>query len=89
MKNYNEIIGNRTRDLPACRVMCCVMLIFFRETVRCLSQQPWGYMPNNLFIMLCGAYSSFFDVRHLRCLITKLTSNWETVINTTKVYYYS
>jgi hypothetical protein len=29
--------------------------------------------------------SSFFDVRHLRCVITKLNSNWETVINTTKV----
>jgi hypothetical protein len=28
-------------------------------------------------------------VRHLRCVITKLTSNWETFINTTKVFYYS
>jgi hypothetical protein len=31
----------------------------------------------------------FFDVRHVPCVITKLNSNWETVINTTKVYYYS
>jgi hypothetical protein len=25
-----------------------------------------------------------FDVRHLRCVITNLNSNWERVINTTK-----
>jgi hypothetical protein len=28
-----------------------------------------------------------FDVRHLRCVITKLNSNWETVINTTLVVF--
>jgi hypothetical protein len=31
--------------------------------------------------------SSKFDVRHLCCVITKLTSNWETVINTTLVVF--
>jgi hypothetical protein len=43
-----------------------------------------GFIPNHEDIQKAD-----FDMRHLHCVITKLNSNWETVINTTKVYYYS
>ena len=35
------------------------MFIIHRETAGCISHRSSGILPNNVAIMLCGAYSSF------------------------------
>jgi hypothetical protein len=70
MKNSSDTIGNRTRDLLACSAVPQPTAPPHALPVL----TALGYMPNNLVIMLCSAYSLLIyqTALILNLLMTKL-----------------
>ena len=76
MKNSNDTIGNRTRDLPTCSTVLYTWLTVHHFLIRFISLPTWytQFSLQSLLICLRMFRTNRSIIRRIKCLITQAAS---------------